>query len=187
MSQFHFTPDDYLELMHEEVPRYAELQDETARATEGQVETILELGTGTGETARRVLALHPGAHLVGIDESAKMLAAADIPGADLRVGRIEDPLPEGPFDLVFSCLAVHHLDADGKRDLFRRVAAVTHTFVLADVIVPKDPAEAVTPLTPGFDLPDRLEAVTGWLQQAGFHVEWTWVRGDLAVLRCRTR
>ena len=64
---------------------------------------------------------------------------------------------------------------------------MTHTFVLADVIVPKDPAEAVTPLTPGFDLPDRLEAVTGWLQQAGFHVEWTWVRGDLAVLRCRTR
>jgi tRNA (cmo5U34)-methyltransferase len=59
MSQFHFTPDDYLELMHKEVPRYAELQDETAKATEGQVETILELGTGTGETARRVLALHP--------------------------------------------------------------------------------------------------------------------------------
>jgi tRNA (cmo5U34)-methyltransferase len=185
MSQFHFTPDEYLELMHEEVPRYAELQDETAKATQGRIERILELGTGTGETARRVLAFHPGAHLIGIDESAKMLAAADIPGADLRVQRIEDPLPEGPFDLVFSCLAVHHLDSDGKRDLFRRVAAVTQTFVLADVVVPDDPSEAVTPLTPGFDRPERKADLTAWLEEAGFQVEPTWVRGDLAVFRCR--
>ena len=35
VGQFHFTPDRYLELMHEEVPRYEELQEEAARATEG--------------------------------------------------------------------------------------------------------------------------------------------------------
>jgi tRNA (cmo5U34)-methyltransferase len=70
-----------------------------------------------------VLARHPGATLVGIDASADMLAAADVPGADLRVGRLQDELPAGPFDLVFSVLAVHHLDGPGKADLFRRVAA----------------------------------------------------------------
>jgi tRNA (cmo5U34)-methyltransferase len=187
MSQFHFTPERYLELMHEDVPRYDELQAETARATAGSgVTSILELGVGTGETSRRVLAEHPGARLVGIDASAEMLAEADLPDAELRVARLEDPLPNGPFDLVVSCLAIHHLDGAGKQDLFGRIAAVLAgggTFVLADVIVPEDPADAVTPCTPGFDLPDRLDDQLEWLTAAGFDAEATWVRGDLAVVR----
>jgi tRNA (cmo5U34)-methyltransferase len=185
MGQFHFDPERYLKLMHEEVPKYEELQDETARATGAGAKTILELGTGTGETARRVLARHPGAQLVGIDESEKMLAAADLPGADLRVSRLEDPLPDGPFDLVFSCLAVHHLDGARKRDLFARVAAITGQFVLGDVIVPEDPADAFTPLSADYDLPDRLDDQLRWLGEAGFEAEATWVSGDLAVLRGR--
>lgn len=191
VGQFHFRPDRYLELMHDEVPRYEELQEETARATEGgHAGTILELGVGTGETSRRVLARHPGAHLVGIDASAEMLAEASLPGADLRVARLEEPLPEGPFDLVVSCLAVHHLDGTGKRDLFRRVAAALDDdgrLVLADVIVPEDPADAVTPCTPGYDLPDRLDDQLRWLEEAGLDAEATWVRGDLAVVRATRR
>jgi tRNA (cmo5U34)-methyltransferase len=187
MSQFHFTPERYLELMHEDVPRYDELQAETARATAGSgVTSILELGVGTGETSRRVLAEHPGARLVGIDASAEMLAEADLPDAELRVARLEGPLPDGPFDLVVSCLAIHHLDGAGKQDLFGRIAAVlagSGTFVLADVIVPEDPADAVTPCTPDFDLPDRLDDQLEWLAAAGFDAEATWVRGDLAVVR----
>ena len=75
---------------------------------------MLELGTGTGETARRLLEAHPDAFLVGVDASAEMLAVARsvLPGdrVDLRVGAIEEPLPEGPFDLVASALCVHHLE-----------------------------------------------------------------------------
>jgi SAM-dependent methyltransferase len=51
-------------------------------------------------------------------------ARENLPAADLRRARLEDPLPEGPFDLVVSALAIHHLDAVGKRDLFHRIAAV---------------------------------------------------------------
>ena len=188
MTQFHFTPERYLELMQSEVPLYAELQDETARATADVVgRRFLELGTGTGETARRVLAMHPEAALVGIDASREMLAAAKLPSSDLRVGRIEDALPEGPFDLVFSCLAVHHLDSRGKQDLFRRIAAISDAFVLADVIIPTDPADAVTPIEPGFDLPDRLADLLHWLGSAGFTAQPTWVRGDLAVIKAKLR
>jgi len=187
MGQFHFSPERYLELMHAEVPRYEELQDEVAAATAGvPVATVLELGVGTGETSRRVLAVHPGARLIGIDASEAMLAEAHLPGAELTVARLEDPLPHGPFDLVVSCLAVHHLDGAGKRDLFRRIAEVLGDrgrFVLGDVIVPVDPADAVTPCTPDFDLPDRLDDQLDWLVDAGFDAEATWVRGDLAVLR----
>ena len=67
------------------------------------------------------------------------IARETLPEAELRVQRLEDPLPAGPIEPVFSALAVHHLDANGKRDLFGRVAAVLvpgGRFVLADVIVP---------------------------------------------------
>jgi tRNA (cmo5U34)-methyltransferase len=136
-------------------------------------------------TSKRVLEAHPLAHLVGIDESEAMLAAADIPG-DLRVSRLEDPLPEGPFDLVVSCLAVHHLDAEGKQDLFRRIAGVLRPggrFVLADVVIPTRPEDAVTPTTPRFDRPDPLEPQLEWLREAGFDPETTWTWKDLAIVR----
>ena len=193
MSPFHFDPAKYLSSIREDVARFDELQEETARATDGiAAAAILELGTGTGETARRVLGRHPGARLVGIDESEAMLAVAReaLPDADLRVQRLEEPLPEGPFDLVVSTLAVHHLDAAAKQDLFRRVAAALAAggrFVLADVIVPEDPAEARIPLTPDFDLPDRLDDQLGWLADAGFEARATWVAGDLAVIAAAVR
>lgn len=186
MTQFHFDPSTYLENMRADIPVFDKLQEETARATEGvAARDILELGVGTGMTAKRVLAVHPKAKLVGIDESEAMLAEADVAG-DLRVSRLEDPLPEGPFDLVVSCLAIHHLDAKGKRDLFRRIAAVlkpSGRFVLADVVVPERDEDAVTPTTPGFDRPDPLAVQLEWLREAGFAPETTWTWKDLAVAR----
>ena len=186
MSQFHFDPGTYLENMRADIPVFDELQEQAAGATEGIVaRRILELGIGTGETARRVLARHPEARLVGIDENADMLAAAGL-DADLRVSRLEDPLPDGPFDVVVSCLAVHHLDADGKRDLFRRVADVLEEggrFVLADVVVPEREEDVVTPTTPDYDRPDTLDDQLRWLEDAGFDAQARWRWKDLAVVR----
>lgn len=188
MSQFHFDPATYPTLIREDIAHYDELQEQAARATDGvTTSVILELGTGTGQTAQHVLERRPGAQLVGIDESEAMLAVARerLPGADLRVQRLEDPLPQGPFGLVFSALAVHHLDGPGKRDLFRRVAGVLAPggrFVLADVIVPDDPAEALIPLSEDYDRPDRLDDQLAWLTATGFDVRTTWVVGDLAVV-----
>lgn len=191
MSQFHFTPDRYLELMHEELPRYERLQIEVAAACAGlDARRALELGTGTGETARRVLAALPAARLVGIDESPPMLAQAraGLPAhrvEELRVARLEDPLPDGPFELVFSALAVHHLDGAGKRDLFERVRAVLAArgrLVLGDVVVPDDPNDVVTPIDEGYDLPDRAADQLEWLRGAGFAPRITWSWKDCAVI-----
>ena len=186
MGGFEFTPEDFLALMHEEVPLYDELQDETAAATATiDAKRILELGFGTGETTRRVLARHPGAHLLGLDGSSRMLAAIQVEGAEFRRAELIDPLPEGPFDLVVSCLTLHHLDGAGKRDLFARIAAVAEWLVYGDVVVPADPAEAVVPLTPDYDLPDTVHEQLVWLREAGFEAEQTWGRDDLAVVRAR--
>ena len=188
MTEFRFTPEGYLESMLDEIPGYEDLQAEAARATEGvRARRILELGVGTGETARRVLERHPGAHLTGIDVSPEMLeeARGHLPGADLRVARLEDPLPAGPFDLVVSTLAVHHLDAAGKADLFGRIAAVLvpgGRFVLADVVVPERPEDAVIPCTPGYDFPDPVAPQLEWLRAADLQPRVTWERRDLAVL-----
>jgi len=186
-GQFHFHPESYLELMTSELPDYFRLQDEVAAATGSGAARLLELGTGTGETARRVLARHPGAALVGVDVSEDMLAVARsrLPGADLRLARLEDPLPSGPFDVVFSALAIHHLDGPGKADVFRRVAAVLADggrFVLGDVVVPTDPADAITPLTPDYDMPSPAADQLTWLRDAGLTPALTWSSRDLAVL-----
>ncbi len=109
-------------------------------------------------------------------------------GRACSVGRLEEPLPEGEFDLVASALCVHHLDGAGKRDLFRRVRerlAPGGRFVLADVVVPADPADQVTELTPGFDLPDTVEDQLAWLAEAGLSTSLIWGHRDLAVILAR--
>ena len=188
MAQFHFRPDGYLESIHEEIPRYDELQDEAAAATAGiEAREILELGIGTGETARRVLALHPGARLTAIDESLPMLDRAHevLPDASLVVARLQDPLPPRRFDLVVSALVVHHLTRTEKRDLFARVGKVLGPggrFVLADIVVPERPEDAVTPIEEGYDLPDPVDDQLAWLRETGFAAEVAWAAQDLAVV-----
>ena len=186
-GQFHFDPTTYLEKIRAEVPAYDELQNAVADATAGvHTDRVLELGVGTGETSRRVLDLHPSAELVGIDESAEMLAAASpAPAADLRVSRLEDPLPEGHFDLIVSALAVHHLDSAGKADLFARVADRLRPggrFVLGDVVVPDDPADVVTPIDGVYDQPSTVDDQIRWLSAAGLHAKVVWAHQDLAVI-----
>lgn len=189
-GQFHFDPDAYATEIRADMPSYDTLQDELVRASRGRpVRRILDLGTGTGETALRLLGAHPGSRVTAVDTSAAMLAAARgrLPAqrAELCLGRLEDPLPDGRFDLVASALCVHHLDPGDKRDLFARVLAALAPggrFVLADVVVPEDPAEVSVPLTGGYDQPSSLTDQLAWLREAGFAPEATWSHGDLAVV-----
>lgn len=188
MTDWEWNPETYLATMRDEIPGYEELQDAVVTATTViNATSVLELGTGTGETALRVLARHPGAHWVGIDASEPMLARARerLPGAELRLQRLEDPLPDGPFDLVVSVLAVHHLDGAAERDLFARVAGVLRQggrFVLGDVVVPVSGEQGPIEIDWVMDLPDSVEDQVSWLEAAGFAAEARSVRVDLAVV-----
>jgi tRNA (cmo5U34)-methyltransferase len=190
MTEHEWDPTAYATLVADGLPGYDDLQEQIVAATAPvAARTVLDLGTGTGETARRVLAAHPEARLVGVDASAPMLAAAraalDPERAELRAGRLEDPLPHGPFDLVVSALAVHHLDDTGKAGLFARAKAALAPggrLVVGDVVIPEDPADAVIEIEPGFDLPSTVEDQLGWLAAAGLTASVPWRRRDLAVL-----
>ena len=191
MTEFRFDPDTYADLMRVEVPAYGRLQQEVGLATAVlAVSSVLDLGTGTGETLAAVLAHHPGAAALGVDQNEAMLGAArrrlaGVP-LELRVADLTDPLPSGPFDLVVSALAIHHLDGPDKADLFARIAEVLRPggrFVLGDVVLPIDPADAVTPVTDGHDRPSTLADQLAWLAAAGFDAAEVWSEDDLVVVR----
>ena len=189
VSDDHFDPATYREWVRGEIPRYDQLQESITAATIAiDAATILDLGTGTGETLARVLHRHPLAHAVGVDESEGMLAVArghlEEYDVTLRVADLLDPLPAGPFDLVISALAVHHLDGPGNATLFARVAGALRPggrFVLGDVILPPDVSSAVIPLTDGWDKPSTVAEQVGWLAEAGLSVEVLWQEDDLAI------
>ncbi|UZD62170.1 class I SAM-dependent methyltransferase [Brevibacterium sp. JSBI002] len=190
MSDFEWDPETYLALMAEEIPDYPRLQTEVAAAAAtGAPRSILDLGVGSGLTAQRVLEALPEAELLGIDASSEMLSAAestlDPERTRLQLGRLEESLPKGPFDLVMSTLSVHHLDGPGKADLFARIAAVLDSggrFVLGDLIVPADPADVVTPIDWIDDTPSSLAEQLTWLAEVGLSTRVHWQHRDLAVI-----
>jgi tRNA (cmo5U34)-methyltransferase len=177
-SQFHWNPDTYLEMIRAEVPGFDALQSAAVAAVPFAPTTALDLGIGTGETSRRVLAAHPGARITGLDSSPEMAFRARELGIEVRLARMEDPLPDGPWDLVIAVLSVHHLDTERKRDLFRRVREQARALVLGDVVLVDEPEERSTPIDPEFDFPETAEDLAAW---SGGEVLWR--EHDLAVIR----
>jgi tRNA threonylcarbamoyl adenosine modification protein (Sua5/YciO/YrdC/YwlC family) len=187
--QFHFDPRSYAAEIRADIPAFDEFEGAVVAASGDGAGSILELGTGTGETAARLLEHHGAASLVGIDVSEPMLevARSRLPAGriSLHEGRLQDPLPPGSFELVASALCVHHLDGREKADLFARVAralAPGGRFVLGDVVVPEDPGDARIELTDGYDKPSTVAEQLGWLRDAGLDACVTWSDVDLAVI-----
>lgn len=175
MGQFHWKPDDYLELIRSEVPRYDELQEQAIAAIPFAPRRVLELGMGTGETTRRLIEAYPEAWVIGLDSSAEMVYRAREMYDDVQLARIEDPLPDGPWDLVISVLSVHHLTAEQKKALFRRVREQSRALVIGDIV--KADVE-VAPIDPTYDFPETAADLAEWCDG-----EICWQVDDLAVVR----
>jgi tRNA (cmo5U34)-methyltransferase len=172
--QFHTQPDTYLERIREAFPGYDELQDRAIEAIPFEPARVLELGIGTGETTRRLLDRYPDAEVTGLDASVEMVFRAREMDIEVRLARMEDPLPDGPWDLVLAVLAVHHLTADQKRDLFRRVRAESRSLVLGDQV--EADRHALSP-EPGVDFLESPDHLAEW---SGGQIAWT--AEDLAVV-----
>lgn len=175
MDKFRWKPDTYLEQVRAEVPRYEELQEQAIAAIPFAPERVLELGMGTGETTRRLIEAYPDAWVIGLDGSPDMVFRAREVYDDVQLARIEDPLPDGPWDLVIGVLSIHHLTTDQKQNLFRRVREQARSLVIADVVKADT---QVTPLDPGYDFPESATDLAEWTGG-----EITWEKDDLAVVR----
>jgi tRNA (cmo5U34)-methyltransferase len=175
MGRFNWRPETYLEQIRSEVPRYDELQEQAIAAIPFPPERVLELGMGTGETTRRLIEAYPEAWVIGLDASADMVFRARENYDDVQLARMEDPLPEGPWDLVIGVLSIHHLRAEQKQNLFRQVREQARSFVIGDVVR----AEVqVTPIDEGHDFPETPGDLAEW--SGG---ETAWQEDDLAVVR----
>src|SRR5215467_3172783 len=165
MSDFSWKPDDYLDLIKQEIPRYEELQDQAIAAIPFAPKRVLELGMGTGETTRRLIEAYPDSWVIGLDSSPDMVFRARENYDDVQLARMEDPLPDGPWDLVIGVLSIHHLRADQKRELFRRVREQSRALVIGDVV------------DADYDFPEDAADLASW---TGGTV--TWQADDLAVI-----
>lgn len=179
MGQYHWKPDTYLEQIRSEVPRYDELQEQAIAAIPFAPARVLELGMGTGETTRRLIEAYPDAWVIGLDASADMVFRARAAYDDVQLARMEDPLPEGPWDLVIGVLSIHHLRAEQKQNLFRQVREQARSFVIGDIV--KADVE-VAPIDPEHDFPEQATDLAEWTGG-----EIAWEADDLAVVRADYR
>ena len=93
---------------------------------------ILDIGAGYGAVASSLLEAFPRAEATLLDvstamveEGGKRLRAFEGRYAyvlgDFAAGTLPDGV-EGPFDVIVSSLAIHHLPAEGKQTLYRDIA-----------------------------------------------------------------
>jgi SAM-dependent methyltransferase len=102
-----------------------------ARRFAPRARRVLDLGCGDGFLARAVLAEFPSAHALLVDHSEPMLQRAhEAMGpysgrCEIQAGDLAEPLPSkvgaGPFDLIVSGYAIHHLPTHRKRSLYEEV------------------------------------------------------------------
>lgn len=124
----------------------------------GHPRHVVELCCGEGLLARAVLDRFPECTVHAYDRSPAMIATATAGAtaatghADRFEGRLFDLADrswrEFPFlvdgiDAILSSLAIHHLDGEGKRELFRdmaRALAPGGVLLIADLVRPRTPA-----------------------------------------------
>jgi len=196
----------------EHVLRYLDRADEYPRRAEGEsvllehvpseVRRILDLGTGDGRLLALLRIDRRGMLGVGLDFSELMLEAARKRFADdERIELVKHDLAEflpalGRFDAVVSSFAIHHLEHERKRSLYREifdllepggvfanfehVASATHRLHLAFFEAIGEPLEHEDPSDHLLDVESQL----GWLRVLGFDdvdCYWKWLEMALLV------
>src|SRR5262245_7703741 len=123
---------EYDELKLRVIPGYRQVQDLAFRYASAHCSRrVLELGSGTGEWASTFLRDHPEADYVAVEFSANMrdIASARLTAYRTRIQLLDQdlsaPLPVGPFDLVVSFFAIHHVENKQRlvQDVFASLAS----------------------------------------------------------------
>lgn len=116
---------------------------------------LVELCCGEGLLSQALLDRFPRARMLALDLSSTMLEAARarLAGHSARFSTQQFDLADRswrrfsePVNVFVSSLAIHHLDGDGKRELFRDLAgalAPGGAVVIADLVEPATPGSRV--------------------------------------------
>ena len=128
-TQFNLVAEEYDANRRKFIPCFNDYYESTTRFIAAGIrepKRILDLGAGTGLLTYLWYRHFPKAEYVLVDVSEEMLKIArkrfgGIATVDFQVADYADTLPEGDFDVIVSALSVHHLENDGKMNLFARV------------------------------------------------------------------
>ena len=195
------------------IPHYEELIDNAAEAVRTLAKaspTVVDLGTGTGALAAKILAVRPKARVFGIDEDPGMLAMAHkrMPSRLFtQIGNFEsEPIPE--CDIVSASFALHHIrTAPRKLAVYRKARRALKRggmLVSADCFLAADPklrrrnrdawlqhlqkkysrAKSASFLRAWAkeDVYFSLEQELGWLDAAGFKTDVVYRRDSFATV-----
>ena len=161
---------------------------------------VLDLGCGDGRLAALVLENRPSVELVvALDCSPPMLERARERFAgstrvDVRDWDLRRPLPPlGPFDVIVSGFAIHHLEDSRKRVLLEEAAgrmAPGGVFINLEVVASATPERHAAFLAAigrtADDVEDRLASVEdqlSWMRSAGMtNVDCLWRWRGFALL-----
>lgn len=186
------------------IPRRQEGEHALLEWVPGDARRVLDLGSGDGRLLARVLDLLPEASGVALDFSAEMLdrlrARFDTTArVTVLAHDLGQPLPDlGPFDVIVSSFAIHHLVDSRKRALYAEVFAALGpggVFCNLEHVASPTPAlhraflDALGVAEADDDPSNKLSAVDiqlAWLREVGFvDVDCHWKWRELALLAGR--
>jgi len=154
---------DYDTEIRRYIPAYDEMIATVVELVTG-LDTIVDLGAGTGALGGAILDAHPSSRVVLVDIDPSMLEVAGARTAkhgsrvELRRQSFFDELPR--CDAVVASLALHHVpELDRKRELYRKIREALSprgVLLVADITVHEAGAE--------HDL-----AYAGWARAMGQH------------------
>jgi tRNA (cmo5U34)-methyltransferase len=207
---------EYDEWIRKVIPHYDEMLDRLVEAAvvDGGGARVIDLGCGTGTLSEKFLGAHQGVDMTCLDMTEAMLDLArsrlrDRQNVRYVVADLYDFHFNGPYDMIISSLALHHLVTDeDKRALYRRVfeaLAPQGMFLNADIVLASHPRvqdlnmerwkrymrsqlpqdeidNVILPRHYQEDSPARLVDHLRWLEQAGFdRVDVVWKNMGYAV------
>ncbi len=204
---------EYDKVIRTLIPHYADLIEEAATAVSHVAPrrpAIVDLGTGSGALAARVLKARTGARMIGIDKDRGMLKMADrrLRGRIATIRHDFETATIPRCDVITASFALHHIGTG------RRKAAMYHrchealrprgALVVADCCLAstdrlrkahkaiwlehlqrnysKKKAEAFLRAWAREDVYFTLDRETELLREAGFEVDVVWRRDSFAVI-----
>lgn len=109
---------------------------------------VLDLGVGTGITAKLIQDLLPRAKIDAVDFSKKMMVGAKKKlGGDVRyiLGDYAKLKFDRRYDIVVSVIGIHHQKRQGKQNLFKKIFSSLKSggvFIFSDLVTYRNPHKA---------------------------------------------
>lgn len=148
-----YATDEYDRDIIDSIPYHKELHNRIADLIKSHFDAskeyaVLDLGIGTGITAKLIQDLLPNAMIDAVDFSEQMMEGAKKKLGDKNVhyilGDYSDMTFDKQYDIVVSVIGIHHQNAEDKQKLFGKIYSLLKqggVFIFGDLVTYADKYE----------------------------------------------